>query len=111
MVQKKGVSVLFKLQMAPWSLPPFIFFPVNLNTKHNHFFVPVLGGKLSMTQLDTVIREQIFFILTGLSHCCSFVISTDWSWTKALCNNLANFEKQSMLYFNIFLHIICENSL
>lgn len=34
--------------------------------KHNHFFVPALGGKLSMTDLYAVICEQKFLILIGL---------------------------------------------
>lgn len=93
----------------------FIFFPTNLSMKHNHFFVPLLGGKLSMSQLYTVICEQKFVILIGVSHCSSFVFAIDSSWTKAICNNVANQsshqKKNSVCYISVFSHTLFVRTL
>lgn len=89
---------------------PFIFFPENLSVKHNHIFVPVLGGKPSMAQLYVAICKQNCLILTGVSHCWSFVISIDTWWTEAICSNLANKschqEKNRVHYISILSHTL-----
>lgn len=62
---------------------------MNLSMKYNDILLPVLGGKLSVTQLHTATSEQNFLILAVVGHYSSFIYF-DSSRTKAICINLTN---------------------